>query len=618
MAAPPWYKLDNVGKFYAAQAGNATQTVFRLSAEMTDEVDPHYLQEALASAVQHYPSFNVELRSGFFWHYLEQAQSVPTVSKEELLPCARIHEGRTSTLFRVSYFEKRVNFEASHMISDGRGSLQFFKALLGYYIEARYGVRDAVEKAWESKCSEGREADSEDSFSAHYERDKAASTSLPKAAHIKGACDRTQPLYLEYHLSASQVHAKAKEAEVSVTSLLIAAIISALGKEAGAHKRQLNRYICLTVPVDLRDIFGSVTLRNFFGLSYASYPVEQSQGPLEEIAQSVQAQIVQAVKPDMIKRRMNRMVKLEKSPFLRFAPVFLKDAALNFADLVSARDVTSAFSNLGIIKMPPAATPYIRAMNVMTSTSSLNFTACTYGDDLSLSISTILTDHAFVWTLIEKLDSLGLHGQLNASRSITPKENAPTPMKVHYPFPDLPILHQSKTAKRVLFGVMLAVMAAVIVLCIYVGSSAWNIVLACIAVVLNYVFVRNIMMHAPDFLRSVQRYLLVIVAMALLWFMATGDTQVSTFVAPTACAMASLFDIAILTTFRSKFIVGYAKYILFAIVLAIIPLVLLALGCVSWDPMVWLSSLCAAALIIVVLVEGRASMASELKKMTQN
>ena len=37
MADASWYRLDNVGKFYAAQAGSPNQTIFRLAATMVDE-----------------------------------------------------------------------------------------------------------------------------------------------------------------------------------------------------------------------------------------------------------------------------------------------------------------------------------------------------------------------------------------------------------------------------------------------------------------------------------------------------------------------------------------------------------------------------------------------------
>ena len=71
MARNTWYRLDNVGKFYSAQAGSPKQTVFRFSATLVEDVDPETLQYALIKTVELFPNFNVCLRSGVFWHYLE-------------------------------------------------------------------------------------------------------------------------------------------------------------------------------------------------------------------------------------------------------------------------------------------------------------------------------------------------------------------------------------------------------------------------------------------------------------------------------------------------------------------------------------------------------------------
>ena len=87
MARATWYRLDNIGKFYSSQAGSAAQTVFRYAATLADDVDPVLLQCALEKTVDVFPGFNVCLRSGMFWHYLEQATTVPAVTREVLPIC---------------------------------------------------------------------------------------------------------------------------------------------------------------------------------------------------------------------------------------------------------------------------------------------------------------------------------------------------------------------------------------------------------------------------------------------------------------------------------------------------------------------------------------------------
>ena len=140
MARRTWYRLDNIGKFYSSQAGRSSQTVFRYSAELEDDIAPDILQHALDHAIAQFPSFNVHLLNGMFWHYLEQSDGRPLVEPEHLPICSRLHYGPKSMLFRVSYFRNRVNLEVSHIISDGRGAINLFKSLLHAYIAERYDV----------------------------------------------------------------------------------------------------------------------------------------------------------------------------------------------------------------------------------------------------------------------------------------------------------------------------------------------------------------------------------------------------------------------------------------------------------------------------------------------
>lgn len=51
MARRTWYRLDNIGKFYSSQAGRSSQTVFRYSADLADDIDPDILQHALDHAI---------------------------------------------------------------------------------------------------------------------------------------------------------------------------------------------------------------------------------------------------------------------------------------------------------------------------------------------------------------------------------------------------------------------------------------------------------------------------------------------------------------------------------------------------------------------------------------
>ena len=362
MARDTWYRLDNVGKFYSSQAGSSAQTVFRYAATMQDDVDPAALQHALEKTAGVFPNFNVCLRSGMFWHYLEQSAQVPVVQQENLPICYGLHVHAKSVLFRVSYHAARINLEVSHIVSDGRGSLSFFKALLHAYIEERYGVKG-----------------------------------------VPAEYDGSDPQKSENCW------------DVGVTALVIAVIMCAIRAEM--PRRDRSRAIRMDVPVDLRQFFKSTTVKNFFGLAFVSYVPGDEDEPVETIARIVQDQLKTATQAEELKSRMNRMIALEKNPLLRLAPLFAKDFILGLANRLAARDVTTTMSNLGPIRIDERLAPYIRDVNILTSTTGLNFLMCAFGDDLSSGISTVYSNPDVIKNICRFFSGQGIEGRININKT---------------------------------------------------------------------------------------------------------------------------------------------------------------------------------------------------------
>lgn len=409
MARNTWYRLDNVGKFYSSQAGSPAQTVFRYAATLVDDIDEAVLGRAVEKTVNIFPSFNVCLRSGMFWHYLEQVSHPPAVSRENLPICYGLHVDAKSVLFRVSYFGPRINFEVSHIVSDGRGALSFFKALLYAYVQEYYGVEGV---AIEYDGSDHQK--SEDSFDKYFERDKAVSTRAPRVYRLSGWHDQADPTFLEYHLPVHRVLDVARSYGVSLTSLVIAVIICAIRDEM--PRRDRHRAIRLDVPVDLRQIFDSATTKNFFGLAFVSY-MPQNDEDIEAVAVQVQAQLKVAARADSLKSRMNRMIALEKNPLLRLSPLFVKDSALEIAARMAARETTTTVSSLGVVSIDEKVAPYVRDINILTSTKGLNLMICSFGDDLSIGISTAYSNPDVIKNFCRWFSGQGIEGRININKT---------------------------------------------------------------------------------------------------------------------------------------------------------------------------------------------------------
>ena len=99
-------------------------------------------------------------------------------------------------------------------------------------------------------------------------------------------------------------------------------------------------------------------------------------------------------------------------------------------------------------------------------------------------------------------------------------------------FPENELARTKKLAKRSMIALTFAALAFVAFLCVRTHASAVTGIASFAAVIVNYIFIRNVVVHSPSFLRIIERYFLVVMALALLLLLATGDSRLATYVVP--------------------------------------------------------------------------------------
>ena len=110
-----WRKLDNAALAFPPSTDKNDTRVFRMYCELTEEISPRILQDALDRTMEKYPLFQVVLRKGLFWFYLERRDIRAVAKEEKKPPCSRLYiPDKKSLLFEVSYYENRINFEVYH------------------------------------------------------------------------------------------------------------------------------------------------------------------------------------------------------------------------------------------------------------------------------------------------------------------------------------------------------------------------------------------------------------------------------------------------------------------------------------------------------------------------
>jgi len=386
-----WTKLDNAAKIFPPTSNERDTKVFRFVCELRDEIDENILQEALDKTMPLFPFYQTVLRRGFFWYYFESTELAPKVAREYKLPCSMLyHPNRRNLLFEVTYYKNRINLEVYHALTDGTGALAFLKTLLYYYITLRYreDFKDRL-PVLDYDASITQKMD--DSFLKHYTGKRIPKkVKIIKVYRIQGRRFMDNRIkIIEGVMPVKEVLELAHKYDTTLTVYLTALFIRAIYKEMPARSRRYP--VVISVPVNLRAYFPSVTARNFFATINVKYDFAASGDKLEDIIKEVKECFNRELTQKKLQEHLNKLSALEHNAFMRMVPLILKDTVLSLANRLNDRQITAALSNIGRIAVSPELEPYINMFSCFTGVKRPQIALCSFKDKLVVSFSSPFT-----------------------------------------------------------------------------------------------------------------------------------------------------------------------------------------------------------------------------------
>ena len=410
-----WMRLDNAAKIYPAAKRRNWNNFFRISATLTEPIDTGVLASALDVTARRFPSIAVRLRRGVFWYYLEEIPKTPSIQPEKSCPLAHapFHEVRQCA-FRVLVYKNRVAVEFFHALTDGTGALVFVKTLLAEYLSEKYGLSVPAEKGVLGRLEEPSPEELEDSF-ARYAGDVTASRAESTAYHLSGTPERDGYKNLvTMMIPAEKLRACAKERGVSVTELLCAAMMQAIG-ELQAEKVPNVRHrkpVKVLIPVNLRNLFPSRSLRNF--ASYITPEIDPRMGDcsFSELCSLVHHKMGLENNRRTMRAKFAANVASERSPILRVMPLFIKNIAMKAVfDAVGECKSCLCLSNLGRVELPEVMVPYVQRMDFIIGVQARAPHDCgvvTWGDTVYINCIRSIQEPELEYRFYRVLHRLGL------------------------------------------------------------------------------------------------------------------------------------------------------------------------------------------------------------------
>lgn len=415
MDSDNWYKVDNVAKVFLATHTDRDTRSLRVSCTLNETIDPDCLEQALIKTIKSRPFLQVRIRRGFFWHYLEPTDEMPVVLEEYERPCPVLYGKNNKRVlhYSVTYYYDRINFEVFHALSDGTGALEFLNLLVANYLSIKHPkALKGIDLG-----NDGSRADiEEDSFDRFYGKKGKAAAPLKKSYHIRGRMlpyDQLQ--FFEVTMKAKDVIAKAKQMDVSVSSLVGANLMLAIYHDMPAMKRKLP--VTISMPVNLRNYYPSDTSRNFFNSINISHEFSGEE-TLEELAGEFDKKMKDSLNPESIRQNMDHFQRLERMFFVRMIPLAFKQPVVKYVSMMEAKKVSAVVSNLGIIKLPEQMQAYVKKYTAFCSHNELFMTICSYDENMTFGITSGYRNTGVLKTFVRSFSKNGIPVTVNATEVV--------------------------------------------------------------------------------------------------------------------------------------------------------------------------------------------------------
>ena len=389
-----WDKLDNTANLFPVIANEDMTNVYRISVTLTEEIDRLLLQEALDRILPQFLIFRMRLRMGVFWYYFEEnTRPSPIVREEYSSPGAYIDKSKNNHyMFRVTYYQCRINLEVFHALTDGAGGITFLKELVYQYLRLRYPELLEVEK---DKISSGIFLDKEDSYVKNFKKSHPKVYRSERAVTLKGEkLPKGEMGVIHGYFPVKQLKEAAKKYGVTINQYLVGVFVYSVYKEYLKEQPSKEPINCC-VPVNLRPYYDSHTMKNFFAMVFALFKPEKVEYTLEEVISIVADALKEQITPENLNNIVSYNVSNEKNMVLRAVPLVLKNIVMKRVYGASAKATTATITNIGNIELREPYQKYVEHFYTTLSMSkgqNMKGGICSYNGILTFTFSSVLMD----------------------------------------------------------------------------------------------------------------------------------------------------------------------------------------------------------------------------------
>lgn len=419
---PIWYKLDLSAIVYPTLQRKDFSSVYRLSVLLTEEINPVLLQKALNMTLKRFPTYNVAMRRGLFWRYLEpNHRPGPFVQKDIrnfCMPMSFHTEGRY--LIRVYYFKNRISLEAHHSLGDGNGGMCLLNTLTASYLTlCGHPIQPGNTVLDISQPPDSEEL--EDAYMKYSNAKVKPSRPAEKAYLVHGT---KEPIHtfnvINGILPVQDVKRVAASYHATITEYFNAALLYALLEKQKNEFHLKLRPVKLAMPINLRRFFPSSTLRNFITMIYPSADPRLGDYSFEELVRHVHNYMNYYIEEKTLRGDITTNAAAQRNPFARIMPLFIKDFVVRtFYAKVQDKNSSAGLTNMGVLKIPPSMEPYVSRYDIYMGVPFSSRTNCaiiSYKDTLTVNFASCIVETDIERNFFRKLVMDGIPVTIETNR----------------------------------------------------------------------------------------------------------------------------------------------------------------------------------------------------------
>ena len=415
-AIPSRLRLDNAANIYPASRSKHYESLYRMSLRLSEPIDREVLGKALERVSARIPTFRCRLQAGAFWWFLKRSDEIPVVQDKKPLKLMSFNDQK-GLLYRVSVDGNELCLDIFHALTDGYGALSFILTLAAEYLRLRHGVSVPYNSLVLDPSEAPVYSEVEDSFKTVFTGQKGELEKNVDAYHIKGNVMPEQKVTdVRAVMDMERIKSVCRDYDCSVTELMTAVMISALQQEYRRSKGD-SSILKVSVPVNLRPMFGSRTMRNFS--SYLNLGIDAADGyhSFYQIVSAVKKQKKADLESPEFKSKIAANVELEEMLIVKLLPLFIKRPIIDWINLHHGdRFVSQTLSNMGEVKVPEALGPYIQSIDFILGRQRGNSGAVSclgFNGKFYLHMTRKIRQDSFEKSVLRRLKILGIPTQVS-------------------------------------------------------------------------------------------------------------------------------------------------------------------------------------------------------------